>query len=91
MPVEEQPGLLRRVSAWLVPGGLFLATVGHTAWTGTADFYGATMYWSHADASTYCRWLSDAGIEVVEREYIAEVPPGGHELILGVRSQAREG
>lgn len=85
IPLEEQPGLLRRVSAWLVPGGPFLATVGHHAWTGVAAFYGADMYWSQADASTYCTWLSDVGIDVVHREFVAEEPSDGHELILGVR------
>lgn len=91
IPVEEQPEILRRVSAWLVPGGLFLATVGHHRWTGIGDFYGADMYWSQADASTYCAWLSDVGIDVVAREFVAEEPYDGHELILGVRQPgARE-
>jgi hypothetical protein len=91
IPVEEQPEILRRVSAWLVPGGLFLATVGHHRWTGIGDFYGADMYWSQADASTYCAWLSDVGIDVVAREFVAEEPYDGHELILGVRQTgARE-
>ena len=43
------------------------------------------MYWSQADASTYWAWLSDVGIDVVEREFVAEEPYDGHELILGVR------
>jgi SAM-dependent methyltransferase len=85
IPVEEQPGVLQRISAWLPPGGLLLATVGHHAWTGVADFYGADMYWSQADASTYCTWLSEVGIDVVQREFVAEEPSDGHELILGVR------
>jgi SAM-dependent methyltransferase len=90
VPVEEQRAILRRISGWLKPGGFFLATVGHSSWTGTADFHGATMYWSHADASTYCEWLNDAGIAVLEREFIPEVPHGGHELILGVRRAAAD-
>jgi SAM-dependent methyltransferase len=85
IPVEEQPGILGKVSAWLRPGGSFLATVGHHSWTGIRDFYGAAMYWSQADASTYCAWLSDVGIDVVEREFVAEDAYDGHELILGVR------
>jgi SAM-dependent methyltransferase len=85
VPLEEQRAILQRISDWLRPGGLFLATVGHHSWTGIGDFYGATMYWSHADASTYCGWLKDVGIDPVEREFIAEAPHGGHELILGIR------
>jgi SAM-dependent methyltransferase len=85
IPLEEQLGILGKVSSWLVPGGTFLATVGHHAWTGVGDFYGADMYWSQADASTYCAWLSALGIDVVEREFVAEQPSDGHELIVGVR------
>jgi hypothetical protein len=68
-----------------VPCGLFLATVGHHSWTGIGDFHGADMYWSHTDASTYCAWLDDVGIDVLYREFVAEEPHGGHELILGMR------
>jgi SAM-dependent methyltransferase len=85
IPVEEQRGILSRIRAWLVPGGLFLATVGHHSWTGIGDFHGADMYWSHTDASTYCAWLDDVGIDVLYREFVAEEPHGGHELILGMR------
>lgn len=81
----QQPGILRRIGEWLRPGGLFLATVGQDALTHIGDFYGATMYWSHADASTYCAWLAGAGIEVVDRQFIPEDPHGGHELIFGER------
>jgi hypothetical protein len=83
--MEEHRGLLGRVSTWLVPGGLFLATFGHDSCTNVDDFYGVPMYWSHADASTYRIWLSDTGIDVVEREFISEEPHVGHELVLGVR------
>jgi SAM-dependent methyltransferase len=85
VPLDEQPSLFARIGRWLRPGGVFLGTLGHTAWTGTGDFHGAPMYWSHADAATYRRWLEHAGVEVVEREFIPE-GDGGHELMLGVRS-----
>lgn len=88
VPIEEQRDLLGRVSRWLVPGGLFLATVGHEICTNVGDFYGAPMYWSHADAPTYVHWLNDAGIDVVEQEFIPEEPDAGHDLLLGVRRQA---
>jgi SAM-dependent methyltransferase len=87
LPLEEQQGLLERISTWLVPDGFFLATVGHASDTRVGDFYGAPMYWSHADATTYCDWLRDAGIDVVGRQFIPEGPHGGHELLLGVRRQ----
>ena len=39
--VADQPGVIARAAGWLRPGGLFVATVGHTAWTGTeSDWLG---------------------------------------------------
>ena len=37
LPLNEQPPLLERIGRWLHPGGWFLATTGHRAWTGTED------------------------------------------------------
>jgi SAM-dependent methyltransferase len=85
VPVAEQPAILHRVGEWLKPGGLFVATVGHEALTRIGDFYGAPMYWSHADVSTYCTWLDEACFEVVETEFLPEDPHGGHELVVARR------
>ena len=85
VPLAEQPGILARAGTWLKVGGLFLATVGHSAWTGTDEFYGTPMYWSHPDASTYCDWLDRSGIDVVAQEFIPEDRHVGHQLILGTR------
>jgi len=56
LPLEEQPGFLRRVRRWLRPGGVLLATVGHRAWSGIERDWlgvpGAEMWWDHADAAT---------------------------------------
>jgi SAM-dependent methyltransferase len=60
MPLAEQPSLIQRIATWLRPGGWLLATVGHSAWTGTEDNWlggPAPMWWSHADAATYRSWL----------------------------------
>jgi SAM-dependent methyltransferase len=71
VPLAEQPALLHRVAGWLRPGGVFAATVGHRAWTGVDPDWlggGAAMWWSHADAATYRRWLVGTGLRVeVER------------------------
>ncbi|MGW7349723.1 class I SAM-dependent methyltransferase [Streptomyces sp. NPDC054784] len=88
MPLERQPALLRRAASWLRPGGRFLATTGHTAWTGTDDDWlgtGATMWWSHADAGTYRRWLADAGLAVTHEEFVPE-GDGGHTLFHATRT-----
>ncbi len=82
LPLLEQPRLLRRIAGWLRPGGRLLITTGHTAWTGTDDNWrdgGAAMWWSHADAGTYRRWLVDAGFTVDSEEFVPE-GSGGHSL-----------
>jgi 2-polyprenyl-3-methyl-5-hydroxy-6-metoxy-1,4-benzoquinol methylase len=82
VPLDEQPPLLAKVYSWLKPGGLFVATAGERAWTGVAENWlgsGAVMWWSHADASTYREWLSQAGFTVEEQQFVPE-GDGGHAL-----------
>lgn len=84
VPLEEQPGLLRKIFAWLEPRGLFLLITGHEAWTGTERGWlesEAMMYWSHAGAETYVAWLREIGFELLTREYVPE-GQRGHELFL---------
>ncbi|GAB3170092.1 class I SAM-dependent methyltransferase [Telluribacter humicola] len=85
IPLEEQPALLTSVFKWLKPGGYFLFTAGHTAWTGEEQDWlhveGAHMYWSHTDRSTYLSWLTDTGFTVLWDRFIPE-GKGGHTLIL---------
>jgi SAM-dependent methyltransferase len=89
LPLDEQPGLLGRIAGWLRPGGLFVATVGHAAWTGYEDNWldgGAPMWWSHADAATYRSWIAQAGL-VIEREEFVPEDDGGHALFWASRPQ----
>jgi SAM-dependent methyltransferase len=82
LPLAEQPALFPRLFSWLRPGGHLMITVGHSAWTGFEDdWYGAPMYWSHADESTYVSWLRDAGFTLLRNEFIPE-GDGGHALLL---------
>ena len=79
---DQQPGLLRRIAQWLRPGGWLLATVGQDAWTGTENNWlggPATMWWSQADAATYRSWLQQAGLQIVDQDFIAE-GDSGHAL-----------
>jgi cyclopropane fatty-acyl-phospholipid synthase-like methyltransferase len=86
VPVEEQPGIFRKLSRWLRPGGYLLATVGTRAWTGTEeDWHGAPMYWSHADRETYLAWLTDVGFDVLWTRFIPE-GDSGHTLLLAKRA-----
>jgi SAM-dependent methyltransferase len=90
VPVAEQPELFSRMVRWLAPGGWLLLIVGHRAWTGTeADWLGVpggTMYWSHANAATYRRWLAERGCRIVEEQFIPE-DNSGHTLLLAQHGQ----
>ncbi|MFI7400576.1 class I SAM-dependent methyltransferase [Streptomyces sp. NPDC049541] len=82
IPLAEQPPLLRRIAGWLRPGGWFVATTGHRAWTGSEDNWlggGAPMWWSHADAATNRAWITRAGLTVEREEFVPEAD-GGHAL-----------
>jgi SAM-dependent methyltransferase len=88
VPLPEQRPLFTRLFNWLRPGGYLMATVGHRAWTGYKDgWYGAPMYWSHADEGTYLAWLRDTGFELQWREFIPE-GDDGHVLLLAQRPDA---
>lgn len=84
VPVAKQRALLTRVHSWLVPRGLFLSIVGHGAWEGTQRRWlgrKVAMFWSHADAATFRRWLREIGFTVLRQEYVPE-GKGGHALFL---------
>ena len=79
MPLDRQPRLLHDIARWLRPGGWLLATTGQDAWTGTEDNWldgPATMWWSHADASSYRTWLGQAGLEVTDQHFVPEGDSG---------------
>jgi len=85
IPLQEQRPIFERIFRWLKPGGYFMATVGHKAWTGYEDdWHGARMYWSHADEDTYMNWLQEIGFVIRERLFIPE-GDGGHTLLLAQR------
>lgn len=88
LPLVEQPRLIRAVASWLRPGGIFMATVGHGAWTGIEKDWlgveGGDMWWSHADTATYLTWLADAGMRVEQETFVPE-GAGGHTFVLATR------
>jgi SAM-dependent methyltransferase len=92
VPVNDQPLLLRRVGRWLRPGGLFVATTGYGAWTGTEENWlggRVPMWWSHADVDTYRSWISEAGLAVDREEFVPE-DDGGHALFWARRAGTRQ-
>ncbi|MCI4333638.1 MAG: methyltransferase domain-containing protein [Thermoplasmata archaeon] len=84
VPIAEQRPFFRNVRRWLRPGGWFLAVLGHGAVEGWEEGWLGSevpMYWSHADARTYRRWLTSAGFEILAQTFVPE-RDGGHELFL---------
>ena len=85
MPLEDHPALFRQIAYWLKPSGCFLATVGHSAWTGEDDAYlgvkGGRMCWSHADERTNLHWIQEAGLQVYRQQFVPE-GESGHTLVL---------
>ena len=92
VPLTEQAGLLRKIRGWLRPNGVLLATVGHQAWTGVEENWlgvaGGDMWWSHADAATYRRWLAAAGFLIEEERFVPE-GTSGHTLVLARRVELK--
>jgi len=89
VPLADQQALFPRIRRWLRPGGYFLAIVGAGRWTGTERYFGADMFWDHADTGTYLRWLEAARLAPVWHRYIPE-GDSGHSLILS-RAQTGAG
>ncbi len=88
LPLAEQPALLGNAQRWLRPGGVFMATVGHRAWTGLEKDWlgvkGGDMWWSHADTETYRRWLAEVGLRVELERFVPE-GTGGHTFVIATR------
>ena len=87
LPHDEQRRVIEGIGQWLKPGGVFVAMVGHTTWTGEeSDWLGgnAAMWWSHPGEATYRSWIESAGMEVHDQLL---VPDGssGHTLFVAVR------
>jgi SAM-dependent methyltransferase len=85
VPLQDQRTLFPKVRRWLRPGGYLLAIVGFERWTGIEDYFGAAMFWDHADRETNLAWLTEAGLVPLWDRF---VPEGnvGHTLVL---AQAR--
>jgi SAM-dependent methyltransferase len=81
VPLADQRALFPRIRGWLRSGGYALVIVGAQRWTGTEQYLGTPMFWDHADADTYLRWLGSSRLAPVWRRYIPE-GNSGHALIL---------
>jgi SAM-dependent methyltransferase len=81
VPLPDQRDLFPKIRRWLRPGGHLLAIVGSGRWSGIEEYFGAAMFWDHADRATYLAWLAEAGLRPVWDRF---VPEGnvGHTLVL---------
>jgi len=81
VPLVDQQHLLAKIRLWLRPAGYLLAIVGSERWTGTEDYFGAPMFWDHADRDTYLDWLKAADLAPVWDRFVPE-GNAGHTLVL---------
>jgi trans-aconitate methyltransferase len=78
VPRDEHGALFERIARWLVPGGLFLATLGSgdsPDWMG--DWLGQSMFFSSHDADTNRRLLAAADFELLIDEILETPEPEG--------------
>ena len=88
IPRHEHPALFVRITNWLKPGGLFLASLGAAAssdWTG--EWLGVPMFFSSHDADANRQLLRDAGLSLVIDEVVPMHEPEGEVAFLWVLAQ----
>lgn len=86
VPRDRYEPLIRNISSWLRPGGLFMAAfypydVDNLV---TEDWHGATMYWSSYDAETTLKIIHAAGFETVTESRESAVEDGKETTFLWV-------
>lgn len=92
IPRSEHVRLFDRIWRWLVPGGLFVATLGATDspdWTG--DWLGVPMFFSAYDADSNRALLRSAGFELVRDEVAETHEPEGAVTFLWVVARRPSG
>lgn len=92
LPRDEHGALFERIARWLVPRGLFLATLGANDspdWTG--EWLGRPMFFSAYDADTNRRMLMDAGFELLIDDVLETLEPDGPVPFLWVLAASRGG
>ncbi len=88
VPREEHQQVFADVYRWLVPGGIFLATLGASDapdWTG--EWLGQPMFFSSHDADVNRQLLESAGFELLLDEVLETSEPGGDVSFLWVIAQ----
>ena len=91
VPREHHPRVFARIARWLVPGGLFLATLGATDdpdWIG--EWLGGPMFFSSHDADTNRALLRAAGFTLERDEAITMHEPEGPVTFMWVIARKAE-
>ena len=79
VPRERLPDLFERITAWLRPGGVFIASLGvEDDPGGVEDWLGVDMYFSQYSARVNRRLIEAAGL-VVERAEVLTEPEDRHD------------
>lgn len=67
LPRDEQGAMLKSITSWLRPGGLFVASLGlsDTEVDFDQSWMGAPMFWSAYDAETNRRLIDEAGLVII--------------------------
>jgi cyclopropane fatty-acyl-phospholipid synthase-like methyltransferase len=89
VPREHHAAVFASIRRWLVPGGLFVATLAaadRPDWVG--EWLGTTMFFSGFDAATNTALLREAGFTLVRDEIVAEHEPEGDVLFQWVLARA---
>jgi len=91
VPRDEHGALFERIARWLVPGGLFLATLGSNDgpdWIG--EWLGKPMFFSNYDADANRRLLTAAGFDLLVDEVVETLEPEGPTPFLWVVARRRQ-
>jgi SAM-dependent methyltransferase len=78
VPVDEQAGLIARISLWLRDGGFFLGTfaTGEAGQDVDEDWLGVPMFFASLGSEAYAPLLRDAGLEPLRDEIVVQNEPG---------------
>ena len=78
---ERHGELFQKIASWLHPNGLFLLTLGGSAWEGTSEMYGQTFFYSGFDPPQSQHLLEQAGFEILLSE-VDDPSSRGHIVLL---------
>jgi len=89
IPRDRYEGLIKRISTWLRPGGLFMAAMYpyDVKDLVTEDWHGATMYWSSFDEDKTLSLVRNAGLQIVEQSKESAIEDGKETTFLWLIAQ----